>query len=162
MESRKHWCPTTAHSFRVISSDSSPNRSELNTSSAPYAPQSNGQAERMVDTFKRAFAKIKGEGVSGNALETFLLTYRTTPSDTLNGKAPAEKLVNGISAQQIFHSLEETKNAHCCCSEEVQCSIFCNVEWLFGLDSFDWKLAVPFPRNLHGGHRRELLLLSIL
>uniref|UniRef100_A0A183CHH4 RNA-directed DNA polymerase n=1 Tax=Globodera pallida TaxID=36090 RepID=A0A183CHH4_GLOPA len=58
--------------------------------SAPYAPQSNGQAERMVDTFKRACAKIKGEGVSGNALETFLLTYRTTPSDTLNGKSPAE------------------------------------------------------------------------
>uniref|UniRef100_A0A183C855 RNA-directed DNA polymerase n=1 Tax=Globodera pallida TaxID=36090 RepID=A0A183C855_GLOPA len=58
--------------------------------SAPYAPQSNGQAERMVDTFKRAFAKIKGEGVSGNVLETFLLTYRTTPAEVLDGKCPAE------------------------------------------------------------------------
>ena len=57
---------------------------------APYMPQSNGQAERMVDTFKRAFSKIKGEGVSSDVLNTFLLSYRTTPSEILDGKSPAE------------------------------------------------------------------------
>ncbi|KAL3090675.1 hypothetical protein niasHS_004467 [Heterodera schachtii] len=57
--------------------------------SAPYNPMSNGQAERFVDTFKRTSRKLKGEGIA-NALETFLVTYRTTPSESLNGKSPAE------------------------------------------------------------------------
>lgn len=58
---------------------------------APYHPQSNGQAERFVDTFKRGFAKLKGEGKpTERALEVFLHTYRATPSETLNGRSPAE------------------------------------------------------------------------
>uniref|UniRef100_A0A914IBP4 Integrase catalytic domain-containing protein n=1 Tax=Globodera rostochiensis TaxID=31243 RepID=A0A914IBP4_GLORO len=64
--------------------------------SAPYNPMSNGQAERFVDTFKRAFRKLKGEGVpsSKEILETFLVTYRTTPNDSLAGtKSPAEMLL---------------------------------------------------------------------
>jgi hypothetical protein len=53
---------------------------------------SNGQAERFVDTFKRAFSKLKGEGVADpRILETFLVTYRTTPNDSLlDCKTPAE------------------------------------------------------------------------
>jgi hypothetical protein len=53
---------------------------------------SNGQAERFVDTFKRTFKKIKGEGVADpRIIETFLATYRTTPNDSLpEGKCPAE------------------------------------------------------------------------
>ena len=59
--------------------------------SPPYHPQSNGQAERFVDTFKRAFQKMKGEGTLEENIDTFLLTYRTTPNpQTPNAKSPAE------------------------------------------------------------------------
>jgi hypothetical protein len=60
--------------------------------SAPYNPMSNGQAERFVDTFKRTFQKLKGEGAPGmEIIETFLVTYRTTPNNSLpDGKSPSE------------------------------------------------------------------------
>ncbi|KAL3125532.1 hypothetical protein niasHT_004497 [Heterodera trifolii] len=64
--------------------------------SAPYHPMSNGQAERFVDTFKRAFRKLKGERMSSvkEIIETFLITYRTTPNDSLpDSKSPAEMLI---------------------------------------------------------------------
>ncbi|XP_061519181.1 uncharacterized protein K02A2.6-like [Anopheles gambiae] len=58
---------------------------------APFHPQSNGQAERFFDTFKRAFKKIREGGSSvSEALDTFLLTYRSTPSKLLEQKSPAE------------------------------------------------------------------------
>ncbi|XP_055603971.1 uncharacterized protein K02A2.6-like [Uranotaenia lowii] len=61
---------------------------------APYHPQSNGQAERFVDTLKRSLRKImEGEGVpSTEALQTFLQVYRSTPSAVLDGKSPAQEL----------------------------------------------------------------------
>lgn len=61
----------------------------------PYHPQSNGQVERFVDTFKRALKKIgKGGQPLGQQIQTFLATYRTTPSRyTPNGTSPAEVLI---------------------------------------------------------------------
>ncbi|PIO74864.1 integrase core domain protein [Teladorsagia circumcincta] len=47
--------------------------------SPPFHPQSNGQAERFVDTFKRSLAKMKSNGPTVDALHTFLFTYRNTP-----------------------------------------------------------------------------------
>lgn len=63
---------------------------------APFHPQSNGQAERFVDTFKRAVRKIQeGEGTIKQALDIFLLTYRTTPNrNAPDGKSPAEAMYN--------------------------------------------------------------------
>ena len=57
----------------------------------PYHPQSNGRAERFVDTFKRDLLKLRGEGDLGEILDTFLLTYRTKPCPTLPlQQSPAE------------------------------------------------------------------------
>ncbi|WP_432422660.1 DDE-type integrase/transposase/recombinase [Streptococcus dysgalactiae] len=60
----------------------------------PYHPQSNGQAERFVDTFKRALLKARGEGTTEEILQKFLLVYRTTRNKALeNDRSPAEVLM---------------------------------------------------------------------
>lgn len=54
---------------------------------------SNGQAERFVDTFKRALKKLDGEGTVDQNLKTFLQCYRSTPNrNAPDGKSPAEIL----------------------------------------------------------------------
>ncbi|CAH8498480.1 unnamed protein product [Schistosoma intercalatum] len=60
----------------------------------PYHPQSNGQVERFVSTFKNALKKSKGEGTTEDILERFLFIYRSTPNpQTINGLSPAEALL---------------------------------------------------------------------
>nr|VZI04460.1 unnamed protein product [Spirometra erinaceieuropaei] len=59
--------------------------------SPPYHPQSNGQAERFVDTFKRALLKARGEGTTDEIVQEFLFSYRTTPNPASpGGVSPAE------------------------------------------------------------------------
>ena len=59
----------------------------------PYHPQSNGQVERFVDTFKRALLKSRGEGTIAERIDKFLLQYRSTPHPSLaENKTPAEIL----------------------------------------------------------------------
>ncbi|XP_062542361.1 uncharacterized protein K02A2.6-like [Armigeres subalbatus] len=61
---------------------------------APYHPQSNGQAERFVDTFKRSVKKIQeGKRTLHEALDIFLLVYRSTPNrQVVDGKSPSESI----------------------------------------------------------------------
>lgn len=59
----------------------------------PYHPQSNGQAERFVDTLKRALKKMDDDGLE-EALQTFLFTYRYTPNKSIKDmKSPAEAML---------------------------------------------------------------------
>ena len=60
----------------------------------PGHPQSNGQAERFVDTFKRTIQKLKGEGITEELVQKFLLTYRSTPCPASpDQKSPAENFI---------------------------------------------------------------------
>ncbi|EYC22302.1 hypothetical protein Y032_0017g3273 [Ancylostoma ceylanicum] len=62
--------------------------------SPPFHPQSNGQAERFVDTFKRALEKLKDSGTTSDALQKFLQTYRRTPCPASpGGRSPAENFL---------------------------------------------------------------------
>ena len=58
---------------------------------APYHPASNGEAERFVQTFKRAILKTKSadEGTLNLHLNQFLLAYRRSPH-SVTGQSPAE------------------------------------------------------------------------
>ncbi|KAA3674010.1 uncharacterized protein DEA37_0012162 [Paragonimus westermani] len=76
--------------------------------SPPYHPQSNGQAERFVDTFKRALLKSRGEGTTDEVLQEFLFVYRTTPNPaTPDGRSSAEALV-GRKLRTVHYALIPT------------------------------------------------------
>nr|VZI10430.1 unnamed protein product [Spirometra erinaceieuropaei] len=76
--------------------------------SPPYHPQSNGQAERFVDTFKRALLKARGEGTTDEIVQAFLFSYRTTPNPASpGGVSPAEALM-GRKLRTTIHALVPT------------------------------------------------------
>ena len=56
---------------------------------APYYPSSNGAVERLVQTFKQAMKAGERDGLAlHHQLQSFLLTYRSTPHGT-TGLSPA-------------------------------------------------------------------------
>ena len=57
----------------------------VHLTTAPFYPATNGQAERFVQTMKKALTATRGEGESLQLkLSRFLLAYRNAPHATLN------------------------------------------------------------------------------
>lgn len=76
---------------------------------SPYHPMSNGQAERFVDTFKRAMKKLEGEGNLKEILQIFLMSYRSTPNKNCKqNESPAEMLL-GRKIRTTLDLLKPTK-----------------------------------------------------
>lgn len=73
------------------------------TTTSPYHPRSNGQAERFVDTFKRALRKNHGMDTEEKTLQKFLSVYRITPN-TVSGMSPAE-LMFARKIRSVFDRL---------------------------------------------------------
>nr|VZI02168.1 unnamed protein product [Spirometra erinaceieuropaei] len=73
--------------------------------SPPYHPQSNGQAERFVDTFKRALLKARGEGTTDEIVQAFLFSYRTTPNPASPGGVSPTEALMGRKLRTTFHAL---------------------------------------------------------
>jgi len=65
------------------------------TKIAPYSPRSNGEAERLVQTFKNAIDKVDPHTNSEvqEAIVDFLAKYRSTPHSATN-QMPSEMLNN--------------------------------------------------------------------
>lgn len=62
--------------------------------SPAWHPQSNGQAERFVDTLKRGLKKLEGQGNPQETLQMFLKGYRSTPNVNVpDAKSPAEAMI---------------------------------------------------------------------
>nr|VZI48894.1 unnamed protein product [Spirometra erinaceieuropaei] len=79
-----------------------------NPRSPPYHPQSNCQAERFVDSLKRAPLIARGEGTTDDIVQAFLFSYTTTPNPASpGGVSPAEALM-GRKLWTTFHALVPT------------------------------------------------------
>eukprot|EP00731_Ephydatia_muelleri_P032886 Em0024g430a len=77
---------------------------------APYHPSSNGEAERFVKTFKRAFSAMGNEKDPVRRLQQFLFSYRNTLHSTL-GVSPAELLVGRQLRGESTGVSEKTENS---------------------------------------------------
>nr|CAD2199249.1 unnamed protein product [Meloidogyne enterolobii] len=78
------------------------------TFTPPFHPQSNGQVERFVDTFKRGMKKGKGDKLW---CEKMLLAYRSTPHSALQGHSPDQLFLGRKLRTQLtlVHPAEQKK-----------------------------------------------------
>lgn len=74
-----------------------------------YHPRSNGQAERFVDTFKRALRKNQGMDIDERRIQKFLALYRITPNPNIDSGLSPTKLMFVRKIQSVFDRLLPSK-----------------------------------------------------
>ena len=70
-----------------------------------YHPRSNGQAEKFVDTFKRALQKNRHLDTDERTIQKFLAIYRVTPNPNNDVKASPADLMFARKIRSIFDRL---------------------------------------------------------
>ena len=86
---------------------------------APYHPSSNGAVERLVQTFKQAMKAGERDGLSlQHQLQSFLMTYRSTPHAT-TGLSPAS-LFLGRPIRTRFDLLRPNVGERVCAAQAKQ------------------------------------------
>ena len=86
---------------------------------APYHPSSNGAVERLVQTFKQAMKAGEGDGLPlQHQLQSFLLTYRSTPHAT-TGLSPASMFL-GRPIRTRFDLLRPDVGRRTCAAQAKQ------------------------------------------
>ena len=70
-----------------------------------YNTRSNGQAERFVDTFKRALKKVKGFDTEEKNIQTFLMVYRITPNENIKRNLSPAEIMYARKIRSVFDRL---------------------------------------------------------
>ena len=92
------------------------------TRSAPYHPASNGQAERLISSFKQSMKAMKWEaGDVNKKMANFLLTYRQTPHSSTH-ETPS-KLFLGRELKSRLHLLRPNIKTVVRNNQEKSCKI---------------------------------------
>lgn len=74
-----------------------------------YNPRSNGQAERFVDTFKRALRKNNGIDTEEKSLQKFLAVYRITPNQNTNANLPPAEIMFARKIRSVLDRMLPSK-----------------------------------------------------
>lgn len=81
-------------------------------------PRSNGQAEKFVDTFKRALRKNQGMDTEERTIQKFLAIYRVTPNENNDAKMSPAEIMFARKIRSIFDRLLPYQNKKVAKKEE--------------------------------------------
>lgn len=81
-------------------------------------PRSNGQAEKFVDTFKRALRKNQGMDTEERTIQKFLAIYRVTPNENNDAKMSPAEIMFARKIRSIFDRLLPYQNKRVAKKEE--------------------------------------------
>ena len=95
------------------------------TMTPAYNPRSNGQAERFVDTFKRALRKNQGIETEEKDIQKFLAVYRITPNLNTNSNLSSAEIMFAHKIHSVFDriSLSQKKKSYTKINENTHSEI---------------------------------------